>query len=481
MAQLPLRRNTVPQSQEPLHGHEFVNAAYGDSVGLQKTFLYRLALMPSENGIAKKKPISRTKPWLQGTSSKLPRPLFLYAFLILFFWLLSVLPLIIRSTHLWSAATLWIVPPFYDFGCYYQQLRYLHTPQFWTYTSTSWDYPAPCILVYQLFYAFNRGTGGPHPVFFGFLAYLIFVAGVLAIAGIALGRAVHRRGIAWPSIAPFLGISLLLCWPLFFGMERGNIEFFLDAGIALGIYAYIERKWWLAAIILGLFGAGKLYPLLFLSLFLPARRWKEFAAGLCTAIAITAFSSHWIGPAPPNSQQPVGVTHVLLNWIHANALNIDLRTIGYDHSIFGTIKEIGHNHPEWFAPMAIAYACIGSVLMLVLFFTKLWKMPRPNQLLAVTIAALLLPPTSFDYTLDLLLPAWAWIMLETTKTPVSLSNRKAHLLLFAGFAFLFAPEAFLTWHGLLISGQFKMCCLVLMFLFALTVSLPENNGTPVLA
>jgi hypothetical protein len=109
--------------------------------------------------------------------------------------------------------------------------------------------------------------------------------------------------------------------------------------------------------------------------------------------------------------------------------------------------------------------------MLLLFFGPLWKLPRVNQLLAVSVAAVLLPPTSFDYTLMLLVPVWAWIALLTADSPRGAkpsgqSTHRALLVTMAMFALLFAPETFATWHGTFFAGQLKMFGLLALLAIA---------------
>jgi hypothetical protein len=416
-------------------------------------------------------PIGKPRPL-----KTLPLPLRVYAAVLLGTWGVSALPLVIHSPHLWSASPFWYPPPFWDFGCYFQHFQHLHTPQFWTAPGPKWDYPAPCAFVYRLFYAFNRPSTGVHQVFYGFLAYLVFAGCALLTVGLLLARALHRRGLPWTTAAPYIAVCLLLCWPLYFGLERGNIEFFLDTGIALGLWAYIQKRWWLAAVVLGVFGAGKLYPLLFLSLLLPLRRWRPFALGLCTAAATSLFASHWLGAPPASVAHSSGVSQ----WIRGNSLRFEPLSIGYDHSIFGTIKLLSQSHIDRLPMLAVAYASVGSVAMLVLFFTRIVRLPRPNQLLLVTLAALLLPPTSYDYTLSLLLAAWAWILLLALQHRDDAASRRTTVFL-ALLALLFAPEAFVVWHGLLCAGLFKMLCLLLLFAAALMLPLAEEAPEPMAA
>ena len=397
-------------------------------------------------------------------------PLRVYAWLLAGLWTASLLPMLTAAGRRWVQPSLWMEPPFFDFGCYYERIRMLHHAAFWTAPGPTWNYPAPSIFVYQLFYAFNRNDGGAHPVRFGFIAYLVFVATVLVVAIGLLSRAMARRGMSRAAATAWCWVGLVLCAPVLFGMERGNVEFFLDAGVALGIWAYGRQRWWLAASLIGVFGSGKLYPLLLLVLLLPVRRWAQFCYGLVVAGVATGFASWWIGPAPMVGAKAHGVVTGIENWILEYSLLASPHA-GFDHSIFGLMKRLDHEHPEQFGTLAVAYAVVAAVGMTALFFGRIWRMPRPNQLLMVCVAAVLLPPTSFEYTLMLLLPVWAWLALLSVRADAV--TRRGLVVGMTAFALLFAPEAFLAWHGDLWAGQMKT--LALLVLLGLSAMVPFSE------
>jgi hypothetical protein len=396
-----------------------------------------------------------------------------YVWTVAGLWALSALPLVVRSAKLWSAGPLWYVPPFYDFGCFYDRIRLVHQPAFWTsMVGPVWDYPAPDVFVYELFYHFNRGNGGEHRVFFGFLAYLIFSGAVLLFAGVMLVRGLRRRGIGWTRALMFPAVLLLLCWPIYFGLQRGNIEFFLDAGVAAGLWAYVRRRWWLAAVLIGAFGTGKLYPLLLLGLLIPAKRWTELVFGVATAAGVTVAATWWIGAAPAGVKHSKGIWHGLQSWVMSNSMVFDGYRNGFDHSLFGVLKLMCAGHAQWLMPLALMYAAVGAVGMLVLFFGRTWKMPRANQMLLVSIGAVLLPPSSFDYTLVLLVPIFVWVMLLSAEDACERGRCWVVVL----FAMLFAPETFATWSGVFFAGQLKMVGLLVLLAMAVCFPLRERDG-----
>lgn len=397
----------------------------------------------------------------------------MYLALLLTGWGLSAW--VVRAGGVWAGSLLWPIPPFFDFGCYFERIKFLHQPQFWTAPGPTWNYPAPSIFVYQLFYSFNRASGSTqHQVFYGFLAYLVFVAIALFLAGLLLVKQLARRGVRTPFALVFAALSLLLCWPVYFGMERGNIEVFLDIGVACGLLAYMRRRYWLFACLVGVFGAGKLYPLILLAVLLPEWRWKEMLSGLGIAGVLTWFGSRWIGAAPAAAGHSDGVVRGIQNWVIEYSLTFE-PGMELDHSFFGLLKRMLYGHTDHLAVWAVAYAVLASITMFFLFFRFAWRFPRPNRLLMVCVAAVLLPPTSFDYTLTLLVPVWAWFTLLSVAPGVSQRLQRCVLLVLAAFAGLFAPEAFLGWSGRIYPGQFKALLLVLLLALSALVRFPEDK------
>ncbi len=91
-----------------------------------------------------------------------------------------------------------------------------------------------------------------------------------------------------------------------------------------------------------------------------------------------------------------------------------IRPSGFDHSLFSLIKVLSHGlHPNlqlllsWYIP---TFAMLG----LGLYFFRIRKLPPVNQLLALTICFLLMPPISGDYTLlNLYAPFGALVLIAT--------------------------------------------------------------------
>ena len=74
----------------------------------------------------------------------------------------------------------------------------------------------------------------------------------------------------------------------------------------------------------------------------------------------------------------------------------------FDHSLFGLIKQFtSHHNPlnELPPEMLTGYLACAAIAGIALYFLRIRHLPILNQLLALCILAILLPPNSHDYTL----------------------------------------------------------------------------------
>ncbi len=127
------------------------------------------------------------------------------------------------------------------------------------------------------------------------------------------------------------------------------------------------------------------------------------------------------------------------------------------------------------------YACAALVLGVV-FFGRLWRMPMANQLLALTAFMVMLPPVSYFYTLVHLYAPWVvlvFVAIRAEKAGVKLPGLRLVMLLFVGlfasFMLFSFPRVFL-FGGLVQGGM-----LIVLFLSAVQYPLgvegaEEENG-----
>jgi hypothetical protein len=251
--------------------------------------------------------------------------------------------------------------------------------------------------------------------------------------------------------------------------------------VALGVASYWNKRWYLAATFFGFAISFKIFPFVFLGLLLSSRKYRAVAWGIVIYAFTTVTSTWFMGPTYRTAS--AGIAKGLEFYRAQYMLQVLPDQIGFDHSIFAIVKEltfVSHNkywqiqalyHPLaqelYYRPWLIGYMAVAAAIGLILYFWRIRTLPRANQILALTLASILLPPVSADYTLVHLYIPWGVLVL------ISISLKDAQkvrglVLSFVCMAFLMAPESFAVIHGIRIAGQLKAIVLLILFIVSIT-------------
>jgi len=358
------------------------------------------------------------------------------------------------------------------------------TSRFWSAFDYPFTYPAPVGVVFGILYKLHR------PV----LDYLLLCCiALLAGAWWFVGRLTARgisRGIAWT----FTVTTLAMTWPLWTLVDTANIEGLVAIVLACGALAVWRERWLLGATLIGIAGAMKLFPLLLLALLLSKRRYKAFAWGIAVAVAVTIGSLAVLGPNIVEAQRHVdaGVLYVR-HWIMFSMLRF---APAFDHSLwlpvrFAVISIDRLLHPVPAATIADrteqllsaslkVYLCVAVVSVAFAWFVKIRKLPLLNQLLALTVCAVLLPPISIDYTLIHLLLPFGLLCAYAADMARRSIQVKGLQLCFACFVPIFNADAFLN-HKYLFAAEARTAGLIVLFFAAILNPLawPAADGAAV--
>jgi hypothetical protein len=249
--------------------------------------------------------------------------------------------------------------------------------------------------------------------------------------------------------------------------------------VAVGVWAYWNKKWYLAATFLGLAISFKIFPFVFLGLLLSARQFRAILWALLVSVVSTLVSIWCMGHDFLNSA--LGVAKGLQSYKLHYMLELRMAELGFDHSLLGIIKILNiqdsNRQHEVYLLLLNRYMMVAALLGIVVYFWKIWKLPRPNQILALTVASILAPPVSADYRLTHLYIPWAVLVLITVSMP---SGKRVPGLTFCFMclAFLMAPEGNLfLFHGVKLAGPVK--AVVLLMLFIASISYPFEEPVPV--
>jgi hypothetical protein len=313
-----------------------------------------------------------------------------------------------HSPHPWGVPFFWGDDVGFDLTVFRERFLHFRQPGFWNLYTIPLIYPAPIGVVLALLFQL------PHPL----AVYLI-----VCVAGVAGWIIWLVRNLAAQQVAPgpatiFALTVAATSWPLWVLFNTANLEGLVAILLATGILAFLARRWWLAATLIGLAGAMKLFPLILLALLLSQRRYREFAAGLAVALATTIFSLAILGPSIPEAQRNLSAGLRIVT--NADALAPTSTGPDTNHSLYVVVRYAvllaHHRHPHDAAadPKPIAailrpayntYLLLAALAGIAAYFLRIRHLPLLNQILALTLCAVTLPPVSRDYTLlHLLVP-----------------------------------------------------------------------------
>ena len=395
-----------------------------------------------------------------------------------FVQLLAALTLLCAVTELFCASVLHLYARyaysmldeyFPDFRYFADRFASLHTLEFFTKTpGHPFMYPAPAALPYAFFFL----TSPQHALRY----FLLVMVGSFLLAAVLLARALARRGLSLRGASAFSAATLLLSYPFWFVYHQGNMEWFVWLVLSLGLWSFFRNRPYVAAICIGIAGSIKIFPFLYLGLLLSRRRYLPIAVSLLFAVALTLVSLWIVYP------------DLRVSWTYIQAGVDNFRQVfmlhlreerGFDHSLFGLYKNLAPHlpTPDRLARILSLYLLVAATAGIALYVLRIRKLPVINQLLALTVASILLPPTSFDYTLVHLYAPWVlllfYLLHRYRQDPSLRSASPALAPTLLCFAVLFAPLTEFIVHGETIGGPIRAVALVLLFTLALVYPFPD--------
>ena len=352
------------------------------------------------------------------------------------------LTLLLQPRHPYGLNLIWGTDRWWDFLIF--KVRFLHfrQPTFWSVITFPFVYPAPLAVAFGLLYKLA------HPL----RDYLAACAVALLAWIVWFTRSLRGHGLAALTALAFAGTIGLSAWPVWFFFTTANIEGLLVVTLGLGVIAVLRGRLWLGAALIGIAGAMKFYPLILLGLLLSRRRYWQFAFGVVTAVLVTVASLAYVGPTLSAAAHiiPLGIDFMRDTYIFSLLPN----DLYFNHSLFLPVKTlIAHLHHAIAAdspaqthallekPYEI-YVATAAAFGLATFFLRIRSLPMLNQVIALTVCAVLLPPISLDYTLLHLLIPFAFLCLYTLRS--TQPGDPEPVLLFACFAIIFTVGTFFT-------------------------------------
>jgi len=211
----------------------------------------------------------------------------------------------------------------------------------------------------------------------------------------------------WYKKTLFIFILFFLSYPVLFSIDRGNFEFLLFAALMASLYFYVRKNYLISAICLALAIAMKIYPALFLLLFIADKKYREAIISVVIAVLLTLVSLLFFqGGLIANflylfSMSNINTNKYIVNYINLTAKNSVQRGVTLLTLIKISIIELRLNpSPFVVENFSTIYSVLSAIIAIPLaiytiFFEKeMWK-----KVALIIFAMLLLPSVSADYRL----------------------------------------------------------------------------------
>ena len=320
-------------------------------------------------------------------------------------------------------------------------------------------YPAPMIFpIVKLLHL-------PHPArVYG--AFLVLVG--LAAAACFYG-CVRRAGLARKAALLLAATVLLTSYPYLYLLQRGNVEVFVWLPLTAGIWLFLKRKFGWAAVLFGMAAALKLYPIIFLGLFLSRARWKDLGLALASFVGFNVAALWWLGPTIAQAYHWNAIQLQAFGKFYAASV----WALGYDHSFFALIKTLTLPWHADLTPWVRWYTLSMAVGCFLLFILVIRKLPVANQLGCLSILCVTVAPVSYDYTLLNLYSFFAVVVLLAIQGWRQNRDVAGVQLLLGLFAVVLTPNSFVIFNGARFGAQLRCLCLLAMLGVLLRIRLPE--------
>lgn len=343
-----------------------------------------------------------------------------------------------------------------DLTNYIRLFPYLHTAGFFqTIRGITYEYPAPVAPLYGLFLRF------PNPVHT--LEWTLFF--MLGSAASAFALHLHRKGLNIANAAWVAGGAFVLSYPAAFELKQGNMELFVVALVGVGVYCLVRGKNHSAAVCIAVAGSMKIFPFVYLGLFLTRSRYRALGTALVSTVVVTLASLYYLDPSITEAWHGVGKG---LTTYQLEITPIIRLQTAYDHSIFALIKLAHFGFTDISrVPLETVqiYLAVVAAVGIALFCFRIRHMPMTNQVICLCVASIILPPVSYDYTLLHLYIPWAMLVCFA----IDMQNLKTAGLTasFICLAIATSIQSEVIFNGRSFGGQIKAVALCVLMLVVL--------------
>ncbi len=335
-------------------------------------------------------------------------------------------------------------------------------------------YPLPSILPYVIIQHLSS-----HPVRTFLITTLVCMLGGAAL----FSWYIQRRFKPAFVVQLFIWSTVLIGYPGVFLFDRGNIEVFLWVLVAAGIFSFVQHRPYIAATCFAIAASMKIYPAIFLLLFIPRRQYRAIAYGVVIVAAITLGMFAIVGPTIPGALRDMGPSATTLR--DTQIMVMARGGLRFDHSVFALwklITAIYCSRVLGYSAETVGYlnfifaGRVYSILAPLAFFTiyllRIRKLPMLNQVSSLILFSLLLPYVSYDYTLVHLYTMLALLLIALLEDDTTDRQVRCLSTIVILYAIVFTPLAAFARH--LYGGQIKGLLMLVSLYLILYVPVPTR-------
>ncbi|OGT42152.1 MAG: hypothetical protein A3F13_04965 [Gammaproteobacteria bacterium RIFCSPHIGHO2_12_FULL_40_19] len=271
-------------------------------------------------------------------------------------------------------------------------------------------FPFSYLLVYPFFLMGSLGLPIGIMIFTGFV--VIFVAYYFRLEDVA------KNNIILTSNLKNIFIISLLSYPFWFTFDLANLEIFIFIFLGFFLYFFQKKKFYPAALMVACAGATKIYPLVFILLFIAERQYRAalfcvFTTIVLTIISLLVFHGGMLFNIHLFTHGINGTQQGIINGINGEYADFSVSLFPFFYKMMQHIdKTIGMIDLYHYYYFGVFFLLILLSLYVVLINQTLWK-----KVFLLVSAMLLFSPISEHYKLIHLFLPLALFINETTIDP----------------------------------------------------------------
>lgn len=232
---------------------------------------------------------------------------------------------------------------------------------------------------------------------------------------------------------------VLFSGPMFSAIDRGNLALILALVSIAGVLQIYKGRNYRAAVLLGIAGAMKGYPILYLLIFVRRRQWKEFSAGVVSfilgiIIPLSFYNNGLLGNFKEMSSQFIGAS----NPQHATNIR------AYNSSLLALLDTCRTSVVPYFSTsfqfLEDKYTIVGLIFTIILLVHSISKHASDFESLLLTTVVICLVPQTVGYYV-LLLYFVPLLFLWANNESSDLRNK----IVLAAIAIIMVPKGLPLW------------------------------------